>query len=106
MADETQEDIISIVAALELKIKQETRSIGIMYRNYDSNLLNYIDTLEVMVEKNRKGVAALLEQSKLNVQNLEFKRRMVASGVAMLKQPLMSLWADPDRGNFMPVDFI
>lgn len=106
MADETQEDIISIVATLERRIKEETRSVGILYRGYDSNLLGYVTGLEAMIDKNCQGVAELLEFTKFNLQNIEFKRRMVAVNMPHMREPMNSLWADPDRGSFMPVDYL
>jgi hypothetical protein len=104
VADETQEDIISIVATLERRIKEETRSVGILYRGYDSNLLSYVTDLEARISKNCQGVAELLELTKFNLQNIEFKRRMVGVNMPNMREPMNSMWSDPDRGSFMPVD--
>lgn len=104
MADETQEDITSIVAGLERKIKDETSLISRIYRNYDTKIITQIETLDAIVEANKKGILNLLEQSKLQVQNIEFKRRVIAAGNPALKATINSIWADPDRGPFMPVN--
>ncbi len=104
MADQTQEDITSIVADLNRKIKEETESISVIYRGYDKKLLMQVDHLERIARANKTKLAALLETTKLTVQNLEYKRRMVAVNVPLLKEALLTLWEDPDRGQFLPVE--
>ena len=62
-----------------------------------------VDNLEKIIQINKIKVSGLLEMTKISVQNLEYQRRMVAVKNVYLKDPVINLWADPDRGSFMPV---
>lgn len=91
------------MATLDRRIKEETESISRIYHGYDKQLLMQVDNLEKAVYLNKNKLAELLEMTKLTVQNLEYQRRMVAVHNPLLKDAVLALWADPDRGSFMPV---
>lgn len=103
IADQTQEDITSIVAGLNRRIKEETDQISFIYRGYDKKILMQVDNLEKLISINKMKLNQLLEMTKLSVVSLEYQRRMVAVHNPLLKDPVLGLWADPDRGAFMPV---
>lgn len=88
---------------LNRRIKEETESINVIYRGYDKKLLMQIDGLEKLISINKVKLNELLELTKVTVVNLEYQRRMVAVNRPYLKDAVLSLWADPDRGAFMPV---
>lgn len=85
------------------KIKEETQSISVIYRGYDKKIQIQVDNLERIISNNKNRLAEILEMTKHTVQNLEYKRRMVALNIPFWREPLLSLWEDPDRGPFMPV---
>lgn len=92
------------MADLNRKLKEETDLIGKLYSGYDRKLLMQVDYLEKVIHINKGKLADLLYMTKMSVQNLEYKRRMAAVNKPLLKEPVLSLWADPDRGSFLPVD--
>ena len=91
---------------LNRKIKEETESISRIYQGYDKKLLMQIDNVEKLISINKVKLDELLQMTKLTVVNLEYQRRMVAVNRPLLKDAVLSLWADPDRGAFMPVDLL
>lgn len=91
---------------LNRKIKEETESVNIIYRGYDKKLLMQVDYLEKIISINKVKLNELIEMTKMTVQNLEYQRRMVAVARPYLKDAVLSLWADPDRGAFLPVILI
>lgn len=86
-----------------MRLKEENKKIGQLYKGLDNSLLKTLDDVSNLVEKNKGAVKDLLEKTKLISQNLEYRRRMVASSQPILKNVMMTLWVDPDRGNFHPV---
>ena len=87
-----------------MKLKEENKKIGQLYKGMDEHLITLLDNVSGLVERNKAAMKDLLEKTKLVSQGVEYKRRMVAASQPLLKNVMMTLWVDPDRGNFHPVD--
>lgn len=86
-----------------MKLKEENKKVGLLYKGVDDNLVSLLDSVAGLVERNKAAMKDLLEKTKLISQGVEYKRRMVAASQPLLRNVMMTLWVDPDRGNFHPV---
>lgn len=92
------------MASLNHKLREERKVMTFLLNGIDKNIVDKSKTTQKIVEKNKNSVKELMNDTKLIFRAMEYKRRMVAVQNPSMKTPMMTLWVDPDRGNFHPVD--